>query len=98
MRLMWLGVWQSSQEQRLGRGYPGLMNREDALAAIELRRASDPDGRLLAIERDGEWMVARIGVDPSRPTGTATKPPPVGLRDDPHSAVEHTASLAGIGG
>jgi hypothetical protein len=74
------------------------MTREDALAEVERKRASHPDSMWVATQRRGEWIVARIGVAPTKPTGTATKPPPVAPRDDPHSAVERAAWFAGLGG
>jgi hypothetical protein len=79
-------------------GYAESMNREDALAEVERKRALHPDATWVATQRGGEWTVARIGVAPTRPTGTASKPPPVAPRDDPHSAVERAAWFAGGGG
>jgi hypothetical protein len=78
-------------------GYPELMTREEAIAEVERRRASHPDATWVATQRGGEWMVARIGVASTRPTGTATKPPPVAPRDDPHSPIERAAWFAGGG-
>jgi hypothetical protein len=74
------------------------MTREDALAEVESRRASHPDATWIATQRGGEWIVARIGVTPTKPTGTATTPAPVAPRDDPHSPIERAAWFAGGGG
>jgi len=74
------------------------MTRDDALAEVERRRASDPDATWLATQRNGEWTVARIGLAPIKPTGTATKPPPVAPQDDPHSAAERAVWFAGSAG
>jgi hypothetical protein len=74
------------------------MTREEALAEVEQRRVSHPEATWIATERAGEWMVARIGMAPAKATGTATKPPPVAPRDDPHSSIERAAWFAGGGG
>ena len=75
------------------------MMREEAMAEVARRRASDPDVTWLAAERGAEWTVVRIGMAPTAtPTGTATKPPPVAPRDDPDSPIERAAWFAGGGG
>jgi hypothetical protein len=74
------------------------MTHEQAIAEVERRRAADRDATWLAVQRDGEWTVARIGLKPTESTGTATKPPPVAPRDDPHSPIERAAWFAGGGG
>lgn len=74
------------------------MTREEAIAEVERRRVSDPDATWIATPRDGGWAVARIGVAPVKATGTATKPPPVAPRDDPHSEIERAAWFAAGGG
>jgi hypothetical protein len=74
------------------------MTREQAIAEVERRKASDPGATWIVTERDGEWTVARIGVAPVKATGTATKPPPPAPRDDPHSGIERAAWFAGGGG
>ena len=74
------------------------MTREEAMAEAERKRASDPDATWFAAERGAEWTVARLGVRPTRPTGTATKPPPEPPRDDPFSPIERAAWIAGTGG
>jgi hypothetical protein len=50
------------------------MTREEAIAAAKRMQTSDPDARWIATEQDGEWTVVRIGVVPTKSTGTATKP------------------------
>jgi hypothetical protein len=74
------------------------MTREEAMAAVEHMGASDPDATWAATQRGSEWTVARIGVPTTKQTGTATKPPPVAPRDDPHSPLERAAWFAGGGG
>jgi hypothetical protein len=74
------------------------MTREEAIAEAKRRQASDPGFTWIATSRAGEWTVARIGVAPTKPTGTATKPPPLAPRDDPHSPIERAAWFAGGGG
>jgi hypothetical protein len=74
------------------------MTREEAIVEVERRRASDPNATWLASEREGMWIVARIGVAPTEPTGTATKPPPEPLLGDPHSPIARAVWFAGGGG
>lgn len=74
------------------------VNRDEAATEVERRRAADPGASWVASERDGDWVVVRIGVAPTQVTGTATKPPPVAPHDDPHSAIERAAWFAGGGG
>lgn len=74
------------------------MTHEDAIAEAKRRQAADTGGTWVPASRDGEWTVVRIGVPPTQPTGTATKPPPPAPRDDPHSAIERAAWFAGGGG
>jgi len=69
------------------------MTREEAIAEAERRRAAAASW--IASQRDRDWIVVRIGVAPTKVTGTATKPPPVAPRDDPHSAIERAAWFAG---
>jgi hypothetical protein len=71
------------------------MTRKEAIGEAKRREASVPDVSWTAPSRDGERTVARIGVAPTNLTGTATKPPPVAPRDDPHSAIERAAWFAG---
>ena len=61
-------------------------------------RAADPGAGWIASERDGDWVVVRIGVAPTKVTGTATRPPPVAPQGDPHSAIERAAWFTGVGG
>jgi hypothetical protein len=74
------------------------MTREEAIAEAKRRQASDTDASWIATSRNGEWTVVRIGVTPTKPTGTATKPPPVAPQGDPHSPIERAAWFAGGGG
>ncbi len=74
------------------------MTRDQAIAEAKRRQASHPDATWIAAPQDGQWMVVRIGMVSTKPTGTATKPPPVAPRDDPHSPIERAAWLAGGGG
>jgi hypothetical protein len=74
------------------------MTRDEALAEVERKRVADPSASWIATERDGDWVVVRIGVEPTKATGTATKPPPVAPQDDPHSASERAAWFAGGAG
>jgi len=73
------------------------MTREEAIAEVERRQTVDPGATWVASQRMGDWIVVRIGVAPTKVTGTATKPPPVAPRDDPHSAIERAAWFAGGG-
>ncbi|MBA2349000.1 MAG: hypothetical protein H0V81_11965 [Solirubrobacterales bacterium] len=59
------------------------MTREEAEAAAVQRREAEPGATWTVVERDGAWRVVRIGLSPGRPSGTATKPPPEGPRDNP---------------
>ena len=74
------------------------MTREDAIAEARRRQASDPGASWIATSRDRGWTVVRIGVAPTKVTGTATKPPPAAPRDDPHSPIERATWFAGSGG
>lgn len=73
------------------------MTREEAIAEAQRRQRSHPDAKWLATEHDGEWVLARIGVSPlgTRPTGTATKPPPVTPQPDPQSPLQRVTTLYG---
>jgi hypothetical protein len=74
------------------------MTRDEAIAEVGRKRAEDPGASWIASERDGTWVVVRIGVAPTNVTGTATKPPPVAPQADPHSAIERATWFAGGGG
>jgi hypothetical protein len=74
------------------------MTHDEAKAEVARRRVSEPEVSWIAIERDGEWAVVRIGVAPTEQTGTATKPPPVPSMADPHSPIERAAWFAAGGG
>jgi hypothetical protein len=74
------------------------MTHDEAIAEAARKQVTDPTATWIATQRYGEWVVARVGVAPIKPTGTATKPPPPAPRDDPHSAAERAAWFAGAGG
>ena len=74
------------------------MNRVEATDEVQRMRAADPGASWMASERDGEWVVVRIGVAPTKVTGTATKPAPVVPQGDPHSGVQRVAWFTGGGG
>ena len=74
------------------------MKREEAIAEVEYRQAFEPDATWLVTKQGSEWGVARIGLAPTKPTGTATKPSPDPPLGNPHSPVEHAVWLAGTGG
>ena len=98
-------VWETSSFALAGESapidieqrYPGAMTHDEAMAEVERRRTADPGASWIATERDGDWVVVRIGVAPTKVTGTATKPPPVAPQGDPHSAIERAAWFAGGG-
>ena len=73
------------------------MTREQALQEVEARRAADPEATWLANEKDGVWRVVRVGIAPSRATGTATHPAPEAPRDDPGSSLSRAAWTVGAG-
>jgi hypothetical protein len=74
------------------------MTHDEAIVEAQRKQAADPSATWIATQRDGEWVVARVGIPPIKATGTATKPPPEAPRDDPHSAAERAAWFAGGGG
>ena len=74
------------------------MTRAEAIAEVERRRAADPESSWIASQREGDWVVARIAVAPTKVSGTATKPPPVVPQGDPHSAIERMLWVTGGGG
>jgi hypothetical protein len=74
------------------------MTRAEAIAEVERRRAADPATSWIASQSKGDWVVVRVGVAPSKVTGTATKPPPVVPQGDPHSAIERMLWVTGGGG
>lgn len=71
------------------------MTREEANAEVQRKRLSEPGVAWIATRRDGEWTVARIGLTPISPTGTATKPAPTAPPEDPHTPLERGAWFAG---
>jgi hypothetical protein len=75
------------------------MTRDEAIAEAERKQQSHPDAKWIATQQGDEWVVARIGLPPTtiKPTGTATKPPPV-TQDDPQSALQRVTTLYGSAG
>jgi len=73
------------------------MTRQEAIAEVDRRRAADPSASWIASERDGDWVVVRVGIAPTKVTGTATKPPPVAPQGDPHSAIVRASWFAAGG-
>jgi hypothetical protein len=69
-----------------------------SITEAERKRAADPSAGWIASQRDGDWVVLRIDVAPIKVTATATKPPPVAPRDDPHSASDRAVWFSGGGG
>ena len=51
------------------------MTHDEAIAEVQRRRAAEPGVSWIATERDGDWIVASVGVAPAEVTGTATKAP-----------------------
>ncbi len=86
-----VGAWRSGD-------YPESMTRDEAIAEVERRRAAEPGASWIASQRDGDWVVVRLGVAPTKVSGTATKPPPIAPEGDPHSPIERAAWFAGGGG
>jgi hypothetical protein len=76
----------------------GRMTRDEATAEVNRLRTADPENTWIATQSGGEWKVLGVGMKPaSKPTGTATKPPPVAPHDDPHSTLERQSRIAGLG-
>jgi hypothetical protein len=74
------------------------MTRDEAMAEAAKRQRLHPDAKWVATQRGSEWTVARIGLTPTKPTGTATKPPPVAPRDAPYSQLELVTRMFGTTG
>lgn len=73
------------------------MTHDEAVAEARRRQAVDPDATWIATERDGAWVVARIGLPPPGPTGTAVKPPPPAPHETPQSELQRVVTQFGIG-
>ncbi len=75
------------------------MTRDEAILEAERKQLSDPNAKWIASRRDGEWVVASIGLAPTTvtATGTATKPPPV-PQEDPQSPLQRVTTLYGSSG
>jgi hypothetical protein len=76
------------------------MTRDEATAEAVRRQRLHSDAKWVGVQRDGEWVVARIALSPTviAQTGTATKPPLTAPRDDPYSQLEIITRLYGSGG
>jgi hypothetical protein len=76
------------------------MTRDEATIEAERRQASHPDAKWIATERDGEWVVARIGLAPAAagPTGTSLQPPPPAPREPPQSEQQRIVTQFGAAG
>jgi hypothetical protein len=76
------------------------MTRSEAIAEAERQQELHPDAKWIATAQDSAWIVARIGLAPAtiKPTGTATKPPPVTPQDDPQSPLQRVSTLYGSPG
>ena len=74
------------------------MTHEQAIAEAKRQQAADPNATWIATERGGEWVVARIGVQPpAAPTGTAIKPPPPTPHETPQSELQRVVTQFGAG-
>jgi hypothetical protein len=74
------------------------MTRDEAVAEVARLQRERRDAGWVATEREGTWVVARIGLAPTTPTGTAVKPPPVAPRDAPQSELQRITTQFGSGG
>lgn len=74
------------------------MTRDQAIAEAARLQRERPDAKWLATEREGAWVVARIELAPTTPTGTAVKPPPVAPHDAPQSELQRITTQFGSGG
>jgi len=74
------------------------MTRDEAIAEAQRRQSAHPDAKWIATERNGEWIVASIGLQPAPgPTGMAIKPPPA-PQGAPQSELQRVVTQFGIGG
>jgi len=74
------------------------VTHDEAIAETNRRQRGHPDAKWIATQRHGEWVVARIGLQPTTATGTALQPPPVPPREAPQSELQRVATLFGSGG
>jgi hypothetical protein len=74
------------------------VTQDEAIAEAARLQRQHPDAKWIAMQRQGEWLVARIGLEPIRPTGTAVQPPPVPPRDALQSELQRITTKFGIGG
>ena len=80
------------------RCHNGSMTQDEAIAEAARLQREHPDAKWIATQRQCEWVVARIGLEPVEPTGTALQPPPVPPRDAPQSELQRITTQFGIGG
>lgn len=74
------------------------MTRNEAAAEAQRQQAAHPDAKWIATQRNGEWVVARIGLEPAPgATGTAIKPPPPTPHETPQSEIQRVVTQFGIG-
>ena len=73
------------------------MTHDEAVAEARRRQVVNPEATWIATERNGSWVVARIGLQPPGPTGTAIKPPPPAPHETPQSELQRVITQFGIG-
>ena len=74
------------------------VTHEEAIAEVQQSRISDPDATWIATQRGAEWMVVRLGLKPTKVTGTAMKAEPEPPASDPYTAIVRATWYAGSGG
>jgi hypothetical protein len=74
------------------------MTQDEAIAEAARLQREQPDAKWVATQRQGEWVVARIGLEPTAPTGTTVQPPPTPPRDAPQSELQRVTTQFGIAG
>jgi hypothetical protein len=73
------------------------VTRDGAIAEAQHRQATDPDAKWIATQRDGEWIVARIGLRPAsaRPLGETVQPQPSAPHNPPQSDLQRVVTQFG---
>jgi hypothetical protein len=76
------------------------MTRAQAEAAAASRQRRDLAGKWMAVERDGEWVVARVSLAPDavKQMKVAVPTSPVAPREPPFSELETVVRKYGMGG
>jgi hypothetical protein len=76
------------------------MTRDQAVAGAQRRQASHPEAKWVAARRGGEWVLARIGLepDPIRASGTTVQAPPLAPHDASQSELQRVVTQYGSGG